>query len=56
MYILRQTTCMIINPIMVDNFASLLNNTQRRVGLLTNWRFPPQSVSEGLCLAIHIYG
>ena len=27
MDILRQTACMVVNPIMVDNFASLFNCT-----------------------------
>ena len=49
MYILRYTACMLVNPIMVDNFASLYN-CMSTVGPQTKWRHPPQSVSEGWLL------
>ena len=44
---------MVINPIMVDNFASLFNCTMCS-GSQTKWRLPPQSVSEEWYLTINV--
>ena len=41
MDIIRQSACMAVNPIVVDNIAS-----GGRL-ILTKWRIPPESVSDG---------
>ena len=52
--ILRQPACIVIKQIMADNFDSLFNC--RAVRPQPKGRPPPQSVSDGRCLTIYVYG
>ena len=55
MDILPQTACAVIDMIMVDTLHPTLI-ARRWVGPQTKWRLPPQSVSEGWCLTINVFG
>ena len=39
--VLRQTACLVVNPIKINGFTSLI--ARRSVGLLTEWRYHPKS-------------
>ena len=54
MDIRRQTACMFVNLIMVDNFVFSFI-AQCWVGPQTKSRLPSQSVSDGLCLTINVF-
>ena len=66
MDVVRQTACMVVNPIMANNFVSLFicttvgrssdQMTAQWVGPQTKGRLPPQSISDDLRQTISVAG
>ena len=55
--ICAETACMVINPLRVNNFASLIRALEHWIfsSPRTYWRLPPQYVSDDWHLTINVY-